>query len=79
MTRSFRERDVEALFNDIDHGTPKGLARSLAGHTIHTAQSKSWDTLSNGALLDAAEQPASSCYSRPIDGSATSRTCKVAG
>jgi hypothetical protein len=27
----------------------------LSGHTIHTAQSKGWDTLSNGALLDAAE------------------------
>lgn len=40
----------------FDHGTPKGLARSLSGHTIHTVQSKSWDTLSNGALLDAAEQ-----------------------
>ena len=40
----------------FDHGTPKGLARALPGHTIHTAQSKGWDTLSNGALLDAAEE-----------------------
>ncbi len=40
----------------FDHGTPKGLARALAGHTIHTAQSKGWDTLSNGALLNAAEE-----------------------
>jgi len=40
----------------FDHGTPKGLARALSGHTIHTAQSKNWDTLSNGALLDAAEE-----------------------
>ncbi|MEX2152136.1 MAG: hypothetical protein WD825_02295 [Gemmatimonadaceae bacterium] len=40
----------------FDHGTPKGLARALSGHTIHTAQSKGWDTLSNGALLDAAEE-----------------------
>ena len=40
----------------FDHGTPKGLARALSGHTVHTAQSKGWDTLSNGALLDAAEQ-----------------------
>jgi hypothetical protein len=39
----------------FDHGTPKGLARALSGHTIHTAQSQGWDTLSNGALLDAAE------------------------
>lgn len=40
----------------FDHGTPKGLARALSAHTIHTAQSKGWDTLSNGALLDAAEK-----------------------
>ena len=40
----------------FDHGTPKGLARALSGHTVHTAQSKGWDTLSNGALLDAAEE-----------------------
>ena len=40
----------------FDHGTPKGLARALSGHTIHTAQSRGWDTLSNGALLNAAEE-----------------------
>jgi hypothetical protein len=40
----------------FDHGTPKGLAPALSPHTIHTAQSKGWDTLSNGALLDAAEE-----------------------
>ena len=39
----------------FDHGTPRGLARALSGHTVHTAQSKGWDTLNNGALLDAAE------------------------
>jgi hypothetical protein len=27
----------------------------LSGHTVSTAQSKGWDTLSNGALLNAAE------------------------
>ena len=40
----------------FDHGTPKGLARSLPEHTVHTAQSKGWNKLSNGALLDAAEE-----------------------
>ena len=40
----------------FDHGTPQGLIRALPGHTIHTAQAKGWDTLSNGALLDAAEE-----------------------
>lgn len=40
----------------FDHGTPKGLIRPLTGHAIHTAQSRGWDTLSNGALLNAAEE-----------------------
>jgi hypothetical protein len=40
----------------FDHGTPKGLARTLVGHTIHTAQARGWDTLSNGELLNAAEE-----------------------
>ena len=40
----------------FDHGTPKGLARALSGHTIDTAQAKGWDTLNNGALLNAAEE-----------------------
>jgi hypothetical protein len=40
----------------FDHGTPKGLIRALLGHTVHTAQAKGWNTLTNGALLDAAEQ-----------------------
>jgi hypothetical protein len=40
----------------FDHGTPKGLIRALPGHTVDTAQAKGWDTLSNGALLTAAEE-----------------------
>jgi hypothetical protein len=40
----------------FDHGTPKGLIPALPGHAIHTAQSRGWDTLSNGALLNAAEE-----------------------
>jgi hypothetical protein len=46
----------EPKFHEFDHGTPKGLAHALSAHTIHTAQSKGWDTFSNGALLDAAEE-----------------------
>ncbi|HEX3681116.1 MAG TPA: hypothetical protein VHU83_01145 [Bryobacteraceae bacterium] len=42
----------------FDHGTPKGLARALPLHTIITAQARGWDTLTNGALLDAAEEAA---------------------
>jgi hypothetical protein len=41
----------------FDHGTPKGLIRALGGHSVFTAQAKGWDTLDNGALLDAAEHP----------------------
>jgi hypothetical protein len=44
---------VRILF---DHGAPKGLARAFPGYTVHTAQEKGWDTLNNGALLDAAEE-----------------------
>ena len=40
----------------FDHGTPKGLARALSEHTVHTAQAKGWVTLSNGELLSAAEE-----------------------
>src|SRR5438128_1534438 len=40
----------------FDHETPRGLARALAGHTITTAQARGWDTLNNGALLEAAEE-----------------------
>ena len=40
----------------FDHGTPKGLIRALPRHTVHAAQAKGWDTLSNGALLSAAEE-----------------------
>jgi hypothetical protein len=42
----------------FDHGTPKGLANSLPGHMIVTAQSRGWDKLSNGALLKSAEEAA---------------------
>jgi hypothetical protein len=42
----------------FDHGTPKGLARALPGHTIITAQARGRDKLNNGALLNAAEEAA---------------------
>jgi hypothetical protein len=40
----------------FDHGTPRGLARLLSGHTVVTARAKGWDRLSNGSLLDVAEK-----------------------
>ena len=44
------------MLNLFDHGTPKGLIRALPRHAVHTAQARGWDTLSNGALLNAAEE-----------------------
>ncbi|MGQ0736679.1 MAG: hypothetical protein ACT4QD_23880 [Acidobacteriota bacterium] len=38
----------------FDRGPPKGLAPALSEHTEHTAQSRGWNTLSNGELLNAA-------------------------
>ena len=39
----------------FDHGVPRGIARALQLHTIKEARAQGWDTLSNGALLKAAE------------------------
>jgi hypothetical protein len=39
----------------FDHGTPRGIARSLTGYTVKEARVQGWDTLRNGDLLDAAE------------------------
>ncbi len=40
----------------FDHGTPRGIARVLQGHTVKEARAQGWDTLSNGDLLKAAEE-----------------------
>jgi len=40
----------------FDQGTPRGIARWLLGHTVREAQSQGWDRLTNGELLNAAEQ-----------------------
>lgn len=39
----------------FDQGTPVPLRWQLVGHTITTAYEQGWATLTNGALLDAAE------------------------
>ena len=36
----------------FDHGTPKGLARALSGHTVFTAQTKGWDRLAEELAFD---------------------------
>ena len=40
----------------FDHGTPRGIARSLLGHTVKEARAQGWHRLSNGDLLEAAEK-----------------------
>ena len=40
----------------FDHGTPRGLARSLLQHEVETALIMGWDELSSGDLLRVAEE-----------------------
>ncbi len=40
----------------FDHGTPRGIVRSLAGHEVREAKAQGWDRLTNGELLAAAEE-----------------------
>jgi hypothetical protein len=40
----------------FDHVTPRGIARSLASHTVTKAKDRGWDTLTNGDLLAEAER-----------------------
>jgi hypothetical protein len=42
----------------FDHGTPRGLARELSGHTVTPAKAMGWEQLNNGDLLQAAEEAA---------------------
>ena len=40
----------------FDQGTPAPLRHALPGHSVTTTAELGWDTLSNGDLLEAAEQ-----------------------
>lgn len=40
----------------FDKGTPRQLRHRLFGHEVETAQERGWDTLTNGDLLDRAEE-----------------------
>jgi hypothetical protein len=40
----------------FDHGTPRSIARSLQDHNVVEEMARSWDRLSNGELLKAAEE-----------------------
>src|SRR5580698_3200497 len=39
----------------FDHGTPSGITRRLARHSVTEARELGWDKISNGDLLNAAE------------------------
>ena len=40
----------------FDNGTPRGLARFLTGHSVEEARARGWEELTNGELIDVAEQ-----------------------
>ena len=40
----------------FDNGTPRQLGRRLFGHVVEEARERGWDGLSNGDLLDRAEE-----------------------
>jgi hypothetical protein len=40
----------------FDHVTPRGVARSLTGHTVTKVKDRGWDKLTNGALLAEADR-----------------------
>ena len=40
----------------FDNGTPRQLRRQLFGHDVETCRENGWDRLSNGELLDRAEE-----------------------
>ncbi len=42
----------------FDQGTPAPLRYALIGHSVETAYERGWSTLSNGDLLNAAENAA---------------------
>src|SRR5579863_10695 len=40
----------------FDNGTPRGLARFLAGHSVEEARARGWEELTNGELIEVAEK-----------------------
>jgi hypothetical protein len=57
----------------FDHGTPRGIARSLEGHQVREAKEQGWDRLTNGELLTAADEAGFDFYSPPTKTFGTSR------
>jgi hypothetical protein len=63
----------------FDHGTPRGIARSLHACTVKEAKEQGWDTVSNGDLLKAAEMLASMFCLPPTRIFPISRISRAAG
>ena len=40
----------------FDNGTPRALARFLSGHAVEEARARGWEELTNGDLIEVAEQ-----------------------
>ncbi len=40
----------------FDHGTPSGIGSALVGHVVTEAIDRGWDRISNGELLQRAEE-----------------------
>lgn len=40
----------------FDNGTPRGLAKFLADHTVEEARAHGWEELKNGELIEAGER-----------------------
>jgi predicted nuclease of predicted toxin-antitoxin system len=40
----------------FDNGTPRGLVRFLAGHSVEEARARGWEELTNGELIKVAEE-----------------------
>ena len=49
--------DCSIMLILFDHGTPRSIARWLEGHAVVEAITRGWDSLVNGELLNAAEDP----------------------
>jgi hypothetical protein len=57
MSRRFPRACLLQLMRILfDHGTPSGIARTLAGHEVTEALERGWNRISNGELLMKAEE-----------------------
>lgn len=63
----------------FDNGTPRQLRRQLFGHDVDLASEREWDTLTNGILLDRAEEAGYEVLITTDQGIRYQRTCPTGG